>query len=57
MCEVDIPMDTEELGTDPYDSEGPSDAFIGPPKDGELDRLQRDFYQKYGNHKEVSQSP
>ena len=29
--------------------------FIGPEAEGNLFGLQRDFYQKYGEHKELSQ--
>ena len=47
MYEEDNATDIEEHGTDHYDSEDPSDVFIGPAEDGDFDRLQRDFYQKY----------
>ena len=41
MYEVDTPIDTEELGTDQYDSEDSSDVFISPAAEG--DKLQKDF--------------
>ena len=31
------------------------DMFIGPAMEGCFVKLQRDFYQKYGEHKELSQ--
>ena len=55
MYEVDIPTDTEELGTDQYYSEDSLNIFIGLAIEGDLVRLQRDFYQNYREHKELSQ--
>ena len=55
MYEVDIPTDTEELGTGQYDTEGLSDMFIGPVSQEDFVRLQRNFYQKCCEHKEFSQ--
>ena len=52
--EEDVPTGTDWLGTDQYDSENSSDVFIGPAK-GDFVRLQRDFYQCYGEHKELGQ--
>ena len=40
---------------DKYISEDSSDVFIGPTAEGDFVRLQRDFYQRYGDHKELSQ--
>ena len=54
LYEEDIPRDLEEQGADQYNNEDLSDAFIGPAA-GDFVRLQRDFYQKYGEHKELSQ--
>ena len=55
IYEEDIPTDTEELGTYQYDSEEPSDVLVGPAAEGDFVRLQRYFYQKYEEHKELSQ--
>ena len=46
----DIPTDLEEQRTDQYHSENSSDVFVGPTV-----RLQRDFYERYREHKELSQ--
>ena len=45
----------EEQGTDQYNSEDSSNVFIDPAAEGDFVRLQRDFYKKYGEHKELSQ--
>ena len=45
----------EEQGTDHYDSDDLSDVLIGPATEGDFVRLQIDFYQKYGEHKELLQ--
>ena len=52
---MDIPTDTDELGPYQYDSEDSSDVFTGPPAEGYFVTLQRDFFQKYGDHKEFPQ--
>ena len=47
LYEVDFPIDSEEQGTDQYDSADSSDVFIGSAAEGDFVRLQRDFHQKY----------
>ena len=54
MYEVDIPTDTEEQGTDQCDSKDLLDVFAGLAA-GDFARSHRNFYQKYGQHKELSQ--
>ena len=54
LCMKWISPQTEELGSDQYDSEDSTDVFIGPTAEGDFVRLQRDFYQKYGEQKELS---
>ena len=39
MYEDDIPTDTEELGTDQYDSEDLSNVFSGPTAEGDSVRI------------------
>ena len=55
MYQVNIPTDLEEQGTDQYDSDDLSYVFIGWAAEGDFVRLQIDLYQKYGEHKELSQ--
>ena len=50
-----IPMIAEGTGTGQYDSEDISDRFPGPAAEGDFVRLQRSFYLKYGEHKNLSQ--
>ena len=49
------PTDLDKQGTDQYDSKDSSDIFLGPVAEDDFMRLQRDFYEKYGEHKELSQ--
>ena len=51
----DIPTETEGPGTDQYDSKAPWDVFMGPATKQDFIMLQRDVYQRYGEHKELSQ--
>ena len=53
MYEVNSYMYTQELRTDPYDSEESSDVFVDPAAKGNFIRWQGDFYQKYGECKEL----
>ena len=50
-----IPTDLEGQETDQNSSKESSDAFIGPAAAGDFVRLQRDFYEKYGEYKALSQ--
>ena len=53
--EEDIPTDSEEQRTDLYNSKDSSDVFVAPAAEDNFVRLQRVFYQKYGEHKKHSQ--
>ena len=55
MYKVDIPTDSEEQGTDLYDNEDSLDVFIAPSTQGYFVFTTEDFYQKYEEHKELSQ--
>ena len=55
MREEDIPTGTEGPGTNLYDSEDWSDAFVGQATEGDFMRVQRHFYQQYSEYKELSQ--
>ena len=54
IYQVDSSTETEEVGNEQYFSEDSSDVFIGSAAEGHSVRLQRDFYQKYTEHKELS---
>ena len=51
--EEHISIGTEDQKQDQYDSENSSDVFMGPDAEGDFVTLQRDFCQKYGEHKEL----
>ena len=53
--EEDISTDSKEQGTDQYDRQDSLNVFVGPAAEDDFVRLQRDFYEKYGEHKELSQ--
>ena len=53
--EDDIATAAEGLGTDQSNSENLFGVFVGPAAECEFFRLQRDFYQQYHMHKELSQ--